>query len=100
LKATWNGQIIAEADASDIVSIEGNRYFPPDSLVDKYFEDSEQTSICPWKGEAHYKTVVVNGERNEDAAWYYPSPKPDAAEKVGQHFRDYVAFWNGVDVTS
>jgi len=100
MKATWNGQVIAEVDGADVISIEGNCYFPPDSLVDEYFEESDQTSVCPWKGEAHYQTVAVNGERNEAAAWHYPDPKPEAAKRVGQEFRNYVAFWNGVDVTS
>jgi len=100
MKAVWNGAVIAEADASDTIEIEGNSYFPPDSLVDEHFEDSDQTSICPWKGEASYRTVIVDGERNEAAAWHYSEPKSGSVERVGRDFRDYVAFWNGVEVTS
>lgn len=89
--ATWNNTTIAESDAT--IVIEGNHYFPPDSVDMALFEDSATHSHCPWKGEASYKTIVVDGERNKDAAWYYPEPKDKAAEIKG-----YFAFWKGVKV--
>ena len=90
--ATWNGTVIAESD--DTVVVEGNHYFPPDA-VQVELEDSATSTTCPWKGEASYKTIVVDGERNVDAAWYYPAPKDAAAE-----IKDRYAFWNGVEVTA
>ncbi len=91
MKAIWNEQIIAES--SDTVVVEGNHYFPADSLKQEFFEKSATTSTCPWKGEASYYSLNVKGERNTDAAWYYPSPKDAAAE-----IKDHVAFWKGVVV--
>ena len=90
-KATWNGIVLAQSD--DTVVVEGNHYFPPESLAREYFIDSATTTVCPWKGTAGYYSLVVNGETNRDAAWYYQSPKPKAAE-----IRDRVAFWKGVQV--
>ena len=90
-KATWKGKVIAESDKSEIV--EGNQYFPPDSVKREYLQPSETTSVCPWKGTASYYDVVVDGETNKDAAWYYPEPK-DAAKR----FKDHLAFWRGVNV--
>ena len=92
MKANWNGAVVAESDATRV--IEGNHYFPPDSVNQEYFNDSKTTSICPWKGEATYYTLEVDGAKNEDAAWYYRTPKEAAAEIKG-----YVAFWRGVEVT-
>jgi uncharacterized protein (DUF427 family) len=92
LKAIWNGTIVAESDATRV--IEGNHYFPPDSVKREYFKDSSTTSTCPWKGEATYYSLEVDGERNEDAAWYYRTPRDAAAEIKG-----YVAFWRGVEIT-
>ena len=89
--ATWNNTTIAQSDAT--IVIEGNHYFPPESVDMALFEDSATHSHCPWKGEASYKTIVVDGERNKDAAWYYPEPKDKAAEIKG-----YFAFWKGVKV--
>jgi uncharacterized protein (DUF427 family) len=91
MKATWNGATIAESD--DTVVIEGNHYFPRDAIRQEYFQDSDTHTTCPWKGEASYFNVVVNGETNKDAAWYYPEPKPAA-----QEIKDRVAFWRGVKV--
>jgi uncharacterized protein (DUF427 family) len=91
MKATWNGATIAESD--DTVVIEGNHYFPREAISREYFQDSSTHTTCPWKGEASYFDVVVNGEVNKDAAWYYPEPKPAAAE-----IKDRVAFWRGVKV--
>jgi uncharacterized protein (DUF427 family) len=91
--ARWNGTVIASSD--DTVVVEGNHYFPRSSVADGVLVDSDTHSVCPWKGTASYWHVVVDGETNRDAAWYYPEPK-DAAAKV----RDRVAFWKGVQVTA
>jgi uncharacterized protein (DUF427 family) len=90
-KATWKGATLADSDRTVIV--EGNHYFPPDSMHSDFFRPSETHSVCPWKGTASYYDVEVNGEKNPDAAWYYPDPKPAAAQ-----IRDHVAFWKGVRV--
>ena len=92
MKAEWQGIIIAESD--DTVVVEGNHYFPADSLKREFFEESTTTSHCPWKGEASYYSVVVGEAKNADAAWYYPEPK-SAAENI----RGRVAFWKGVTVS-
>jgi len=92
MKAVWNGQILAES--ADTVVVEGNHYFPVDSLDKEIFETSATHTVCPWKGTAHYYTVVVNGKRNEDAAWFYPETKEPANRIKGR-----IAFWNGVEVT-
>jgi uncharacterized protein (DUF427 family) len=92
-KATWNGVTLAESDQT--IEIEGNQYFPPDSVHMEYFKPSDTHTTCPWKGLASYYTLDVNGEKNSDAAWYYPQPKEAAKEITG-----YIAFWKGVDVTS
>ena len=90
-KAMWNGVVLAESD--DTVVVEGNHYFPESSLDKRYFEESSHHSICPWKGIASYYTVKVDGQRNEDAAWYYPKPLLPA-RKV----KNRVAFWHGVRI--
>ena len=90
-KAIFNGTVIAESDATEVV--EGNHYFPPDSINKEFFEASDTTSVCPWKGTASYYTVSVNGEKSEDAAWYYPETKEAAGRIEG-----YVAFWRDVSV--
>lgn len=92
MKAIWNGEIIAESP--DTVVVEGNHYFPADALKSEYFSRSGKTTTCPWKGVASYYDVEVAGRRNDGAAWYYPDPKPAAAEITGR-----VAFWRGVEVT-
>lgn len=89
--ARWNGAVIARSD--DTVVVEGNHYFPADSLDSALLEDSDAHTTCPWKGEASYKTLVVDGQRNPNAAWYYPDPKPAAAEIKGRY-----AFWKGVTI--
>jgi uncharacterized protein (DUF427 family) len=93
MKATWNGEIVAESE--DTVVVEGNHYFPSDSLRHEFFKASDQTSLCPWKGEASYYDLNVGDRQNPGAAWYYPAPKP-AAEEIKGH----VAFWRGVEVTA
>ena len=93
MKAVWNGVTLAESD--DTIVVEGNHYFPSDSVHGEYFEDSATHTTCSWKGEASYYHVIVEGKENPDAAWFYPSPK-DAAAQI----KDYVAFWKGVEVVS
>jgi len=90
-RAIWNGVVLAESDNTEMV--EGNHYFPPDSINREYFKESDTQTTCPWKGVASYYDVAVNGRTNKDAAWYYPSPKPAAKNITG-----YVAFWRGVKV--
>jgi uncharacterized protein (DUF427 family) len=90
-KATWNGRVLAETDKFE--TVEGNIYFPPDSLVMDHFRPSDTHTTCGWKGIASYYDVVVDGKVNADAAWYYPTPK-DAAKNI----TGYVAFWRGVKV--
>ena len=90
-RAEWNGAVLAESD--DIVTVEGNAYFPADSLRQEHFAPSETHTVCGWKGTASYHHVTVNGQVNRDAAWYYPEPK-DAAKEI----RGRVAFWKGVTV--
>jgi uncharacterized protein (DUF427 family) len=93
VKAIWNGAVIAESD--DTVVVENNHYFPADAVRPEYLRDSARTSVCPWKGTAGYKTLVVDGAENPDAAWYYPTPKPAAARIAGRY-----AFWRGVVVSA
>ena len=89
--ARWNGVIIAQSD--DTIVVEGNHYFPADAIVAHLFEDSDAQTLCPWKGKASYKTLVVDGARNPNAAWFYPDPKPAAKDIAGR-----FAFWKGVTV--
>jgi uncharacterized protein (DUF427 family) len=91
VRALWNGEVIAESD--ETVVVEGNHYFPPGSVDRSRLAESDTHTVCPWKGTASYYDVVVDGERNADAAWYYPAPKDAAAE-----IKDHVAFWHGVTV--
>ncbi len=90
-KATWNGAVLAESD--ETVVVEGNHYFPASSVKAEYFVDTDTHTVCPWKGTASYRSVVVDGATNADAAWYYPAPKDAAAE-----IKDHVAFYKGVTV--
>lgn len=90
--ATWNGAVLAESERTVIV--EGNHYFPLQDVNFDFLAPSQKHTVCPWKGEASYYDVVVDGERNRDAAWYYPSPSSAAAA-----IKDHVAFWHGVKVT-
>lgn len=91
-KAIWNGVTIADSD--DTVVVEGNHYFPRQSVDASVLRPSDTHTTCPWKGLASYYTLVVDGAENKDAAWYYPDPKPAAAE-----IRDRIAFWKGVQVS-
>jgi uncharacterized protein (DUF427 family) len=99
MKAVWNNQVIAEASKDDLIRIEGNWYFPPSAKKEEYFAPSDHHTTCFWKGEASYYDVVVNGETNAFGAWYYPEPKEGSVERVGKDFANYVAFWNGIEVT-
>jgi uncharacterized protein (DUF427 family) len=92
MRASWNGAVIAESD--DTVVVEGNHYFPREAVDATVLRDSSTHTTCPWKGEASYYSVEVDGQVNRDAAWYYPTPKPAAAEIAGR-----IAFWRGVTVT-
>ena len=92
MKAVWNGCAIAESN--DTMVVEGNHYFPADAIKKEYFKPSATPYTCPWKGEASYYTLIVDGKENKDAAWYYPDPKEAAKEIKGR-----VAFWKGVEVT-
>lgn len=91
MEAIWNGTTIARSDST--VQVEGNHYFPPASVDRSVLVESDTTSTCPWKGTARYYTIDTNGERNRDAAWYYPEPKDKAAQ-----IKDHVAFWKGVTI--
>jgi len=92
MKAVWNGETIAESDKTIIV--EGNHYFPVDSVKKEYLKPSDTNTVCPWKGLASYHTLDVYGSENKDAAWFYPDTKP-AAKQI----ENYIAFWKGVEVT-
>ncbi len=90
-RAIWNNAVLAESDKCEVV--EGNQYFPADSINKEYFKESSTHTSCPWKGQASYYTIEVNGQQNKDAAWYYPNPKEKA-----KNIQGYVAFWRGVKV--
>lgn len=90
-KAIWNGAVLAESDRCEVV--EGNYYFPSESINRHYFKESDTHTTCPWKGEASYYDIVVGGQTNKAAAWYYPSPT-----EAAQHIKSHVAFWKGVKV--
>lgn len=90
-KAIWNDAVLAQSDKCEVV--EGNQYFPPDSINKQYFKESSTHTTCGWKGVASYYTLEVDGKENKDAAWYYPTPK-DAAKNIA----GYIAFWKGVKV--
>jgi uncharacterized protein (DUF427 family) len=90
-RAVWNGAVVAESDRCEIV--EGNHYFPPDAVRREFLRDSATHTVCGWKGTASYYDIVVDGQVNKDAAWYYPEAKPAAG-----NIRGYIAFWRGVKV--
>lgn len=91
--ATWNGAVLAEAPEAQVRRVEGNVYFPPGAVNGAFLRPSATHTVCGWKGVASYHDVVVDGQVNADAAWYYPETKPEA-----DHIRGYVAFWKGVAV--
>ena len=92
MRAIWNGKVIAESD--ETIVVEGNHYFPEDSIKKEFFSASETHTVCGWKGTASYYDVVVDSETNKDAAWFYPDAKPEA-----KNIENYVAFWKGVEIT-
>ena len=93
MKAIWNDAVLAESGHTII--IEGNHYFPPESIKTEHFRESDKHTVCHWKGTASYYDVVVSGQVNKDAAWYYPS-----ASEAAKEIQGYVAFWKGVQVTN
>lgn len=93
MKAIWKGQVVAESN--DTVVVEGNHYFPPESIHKDYFKPSTHSTFCSWKGKASYYSLEVDGEVNENAAWYYPNAEEERAKKI----EGYVAFWKGVRIT-
>lgn len=99
MKAHVNGTVIAEAPESELIKIEGNWYFPPSSIIDGFLSQSPTPYTCPWKGEAQYFTVTVDGSAMQDRAWSYPTPYPSGVERVGKDFSNYVAFWKEVSVS-
>jgi uncharacterized protein (DUF427 family) len=90
-KAIWNGKIVAESEA--VQTVEGNLYFPESSVNREYLRPSSTTSTCPWKGQARYYSLMIDGQENQDAAWYYPDPKPAA-----RNIKGHIAFWRGVEI--
>lgn len=92
MKAMWNNKILAESN--NTIVVEGNHYFPADSISKEYFKESETHSVCPWKGTASYYSLEVDGDTNTDAAWYYPIASDEA-----KHIESYIAFWKGVQIT-
>lgn len=98
MKAIWNDTVIAEAPKEELVYIEGNWYFPRQSLHQEFYKPSDTHTTCHWKGEASYFNVEFDGQNSQDAAWYYPNPKSSAIDQVKKDFTDYVAFWRGVKV--
>lgn len=99
MKAVWNETVIAEAPREELIRIEGNWYFPPASIKRESFKDSDHRTACFWKGEASYYDVVVDGKKNDFGAWYYPQPMEGSIERVKKDFTNYVAFWNGIEVS-
>lgn len=91
MKAIWNGEVIAESEKT--IVIEGNHYFPPDSIKKEFYKPSDTHTVCPWKGTASYFTLEVGGKENTDAAWFYPETK-----ELARNIEGYVAFWKGVEV--
>jgi uncharacterized protein (DUF427 family) len=90
-RAIWEDTVLAESN--DTIVVEGNHYFPPASIEEVYFEPSDTRTVCPWKGQAHYYSIVIGDRKNKDAAWTYPD-----AKEAAKNFENYVAFWKGVQV--
>lgn len=98
MKAVIDGTILAEAPKDDLISIEGNWYFPPSSLSAELFTQSDTAYHCPWKGDARYFDVVLGDQSRHDLAWSYPEPLPGSRERVGGDYADYVAFDRAVEI--
>ena len=92
MKAIWNGKVIAESDTT--INVEGNQYFPPQTVNSDLLSDSETQTVCHWKGTASYYNIVVDGKTNADAAWYYPE-----TSELAKNIKGYIAFWKGVEIT-
>lgn len=99
MKAIWNNQVIAEANKEDLIYIEQNWYFPPDSIKREFFKESDTPYTCPWKGECQYYNVGQGDTWSKDSAFSYPNPLPTAIERLHKDFSGYVAFWRDVQVT-
>lgn len=98
MKAVWKDVVLAEADQDDLVRIEGNWYFPPDSIVKEHFVPTNHHTDCFWKGTANYYTVKVGDQTFDNGAWYYPEPMAGSVDRVGKDFKDYVAFYPQVSI--
>lgn len=98
MRAVWNDEVVAEADKDNLIYIEGNWYFPAESLKKEHFKPSGKRTVCFWKGTASYYQIDVDGKINQDAAWYYPQPTAMAKKIVKKDFSNYVSFWQGVEV--
>jgi uncharacterized protein (DUF427 family) len=98
MQAIWNGQVIAQSDKDKLIYIEGNWYFPPDSVKTEFLQTSSTPYTCPWKGFCQYFNIVQNQQISKDNAWSYPEPKPSAIKIVKKDFSNYVAFWRDVIV--
>jgi uncharacterized protein (DUF427 family) len=99
MKAVWNDKVVAEADKDDLIYIEGNWYFPPDSVNQDYLKKSDTPYTCPWKGVCQYFDIGEGDDWSKDNGWSYPEPKDGAVERVHKDFANYVAFWRDVQVT-
>ncbi len=99
MKAVFNDVVVAEADKTDLIFIEGNWYFPPSSVKTEYFIMTDTPYTCPWKGVCQYYTVKVGDQEGKDNAWTYPDPFPTAIDRVKKDFSGYFAFWQGIQVT-
>jgi uncharacterized protein (DUF427 family) len=99
IKALWNNKVVAQADNKDLINIESNWYFPPNSVDKSFLKPNSGHTTCFWKGEASYYDIDVDGKLNEGGAWYYPKPMEGSISKVGKDFSNYIAFWRGVEIT-
>ena len=98
MKAVWNDEVVAEADKTDLIYIEGNWYFPPSSVKKELLRASDTPYTCPWKGECQYFTIHDGEKYSKDNAWSYPKPLQSGIERVGKDFSNYIAFWRDVQV--
>jgi uncharacterized protein (DUF427 family) len=98
MKAIWNNKVLAEADKDQLIRIEGNWYFPPESINKEFFKPNDHRTTCFWKGEASYYDIDVGGDVRESGAWYYHQPMDGSIDRVKKDFTDYVAFWPDVKI--
>lgn len=99
MKAIWNDKVVADAPKDELIYIEGNWYFPPDSVNQDFLKKSDTPYTCPWKGVCQYFTLTDGTNESKDDAWSYPEPKPSAIQTVKKDFSNYVAFWRSVQVS-